>query len=88
MTYCDIHENFWTLQVIIEVEVAVTLDAALRELHAELSAIGQAWDGETEWLGEVITSRLKKCSCLVKKTKKKKKKKKNTSFSLMLPHNY
>ena len=44
MTYCDIHENFWALQVVVKVEVAVSLDAALRELHAELSAIGQAGD--------------------------------------------
>ena len=79
LTYCDIHENFWTLQVVVEVEVTITLDAALRELHAELSAIGQAGDGETEWLGEVVTAWLKKCSCLVKK-------KIHKSFTLMLPH--
>ena len=82
LIYCDIHENFWTLQVIVEVEVAITLDAALRELHAELSAIGQAWDGETKWLGEVITAWLKKCSCLVKEKNKTK-----TDLLLgMLPH--
>ena len=39
-TYCDIHEDFWTLQVLIEMDVAMPLDAALRELHTELGTIG------------------------------------------------
>ena len=65
-TYCDIHENFWALQVVVKVEVAVSLDAALGELHAELGAIAQARDGETKRLVEVVTAWLKKCSCLSK----------------------
>ncbi len=65
--YCDIHENFRALQVVVKMEVAVPLDAALRELHAELGAVGQAGDGETQRLGEVVTAWLKKCSCLSKK---------------------
>ena len=47
-------------------EVAVSLDAALGELHAELGAVGQARDGEIKWLGEVVTAWLKKCRCLSK----------------------
>ena len=67
MTYCDIHENFWALQVVVKVEVAVSFDAAPRKLHAELSAIGQAGDRETQWFGKVVTAWFKKSSCLVKK---------------------
>jgi hypothetical protein len=51
-------------------EVTVPLDTALRELHAELSAVGQAGDGETKRLGEVVTGWLKKRSCLLRLRKK------------------
>ena len=47
-------------------EVAVSLEAAPRELHAELGAVGQAGYGETQRFGEVVTAWLKKCSCLSK----------------------
>lgn len=57
-THCDIHEELWTFQVVVEMEVAVPFDTAVRELHAELCAIRKTRDGETKWFGEMVTSRL------------------------------
>ena len=66
ITHCDIHENLWALQVLIDVFVAVTLYAAVGTLHTQLSAVRQSRNRKPEWLREVVCTRLQKNCSLYK----------------------
>ena len=66
ITYCDVHKNLWTRQVLIDMFIAVTLYAAVGTLHTQLSAIRQSRNRKPEWLGEVVCTGLQKSCSLGK----------------------